>query len=144
MELMMACGTWIKTESQRKVLAYIQSCDIFPTPRMIADATGVPETYVRHTLYRVAVQEGMYVNRQALFMEEAGADMTNVTRRDLLIQCLMERTRRRADPGADPDVAAFLEQNRYYDESGAVRCRFTEEQVRHALRCGRPDPSEED
>ncbi len=140
MVLLMACGTWIKTEEQRRVIKHLGACEIFPNAQMIREATGVSERVVRRTLGEVFAQERMFVSRIALFPELGGYDMAGVSREDILIRALLRRMMHAGMLMDHTDVEAFLERARFYDESGAIRCRFTAEQVRHALSLG-PLPS---
>ena len=66
MDLLIACGTWMK-EADRKVIRYIQSCEIFPNVSMICTATGLSERSVLYTLGMLRQQEGFCVSRIRLF-----------------------------------------------------------------------------
>lgn len=120
MRLLIACGTWIR-DWDRAVIDYIRSCDIFPNISMIVEETGLPEKRVMHTLRMLRSQEGMYVSRWCFFEDENSTK----TSKDILIHCLMGNH--------NIIVSDFLEANRYYNQSGEICYRFTEE-VLHAIK----------
>lgn len=120
MNLLIACGTWIRDNDQ-SVIDYIESCDIFPNVSMIVEATGLPEQRVKRTLGMLRRQEGMRVSRSMLSEDENSTK----NRKDVLINCLMDD---------HTDIKDFLEANRFYDENGEIHYRFTEEAVTHSVK----------
>lgn len=127
MELLIACGTWIK-DDDRKVIRYIKNCDIFPNVNMICTATGLSERSVLHTLRMLRQQEGFCVMRTRLFwIDDTPLEELQPTRNELLIFRLLPRYK-------EPfDIHDMMENNRYYDEEGNIQYRFTEEEIRSAL-----------
>lgn len=120
MKLLMVCGTWIR-ENDRVIIDYIRKCSIFPNVNMIVAATGLPECRVKHTLSMLRRQEGMRVGRCSLFDDENSTK----NKTDILIHCLMDKN--------IENVAEFREANRYYDKSGKIKYRFTEEEIIHSI-----------
>lgn len=120
MKLLIACGTWIR-ERDRIVIDYIQNCEIFPNISMIMEATGLPENRVMRTMRILRSQEGMCVGRWSLLEDENSTK----NRKDILIHCLMDKH--------DEDISDFLKANRYYNISGKICYRFTEEEVAHSI-----------
>ena len=128
MQLLIACGTWIR-EQDKTVIDYIHSCDIFPNVAMICDATRLPDFMVASTLDMLKQQEGILIGIKLLFADENSYLSTDqYTRSDYLIAELLKSYDK------CPDVAIFREDNRFYDRDGNIHYRFTEEEVLHAMK----------
>ena len=127
MKLLIACGTWIK-DNDRKVIRYIQSCEIFPNVSMICTATGLSERSVLHTLGMLRQQEGFCVSRIRLFwIDDTPLEELRPTHNELLIFRLLLRYK------DSFDIHDMMENNRFYDKEGNIQYRFTEEEIRNAL-----------
>lgn len=114
-------------DADRKVIRYIQSCDIFPNVSMICTATGLSERAVLRTLRMLRQQEGFCVSRTRFLTEDPSLEEHRPTRNELLIFRLLPRYK-------EPfDIHDMMEKNRYYDNEGNIRYRFTEEEIINAL-----------
>jgi hypothetical protein len=130
MNIMCACGTWIKGYHEN-VVRHIESCEIFPNIQMIVEATGIPEHLVRHTVGMLLQQEGFCVGRTFLFAEDM--DTKGFTRTERLIFTYVRRGSYNGPLTEPDDIRDFMNQHRYYDSKGSIRYRFSEEEVRHAM-----------
>ena len=66
MELNIGCSTWIK-EDDEKVLTLLQESDRWLTLEEIAEATGLPEHRILHTLKMLKHQSGVQERKKTFF-----------------------------------------------------------------------------
>lgn len=127
MKLLFTCSTWIN-DNDRKIIHYIEDCDIFPNVNMICQATGIREKSVRHTIRMLRQQEGFCIKRTRLFwIDEDLIEKLHPTPQEILLYRLLLHN------NDSIDISGFLEENRYYDEEGNIQYRFTEEEIRNVI-----------